>query len=152
MTCPRLALTIYIFVTLILMLWHRQTHISPRRNRQNNRGSSYSSVKNHRIMITLLLIWSIIAKLFVILSLFEGNQGLQHTRKVSIGNWWTTCPLHESLPFGSHFKMRVGMYVWTEISYIYYFLPRFTVSWMKLVIILFYMTFHITSTLYTHIH
>ena len=50
------------------------------------------------------------------------------------GRWWTTCLLHDSPFFGSHFKMRVGMLVWSDISYIYYFLPRFTVSCMKLVI------------------
>ena len=50
---------------------------------------------------------------------------------------WTTCLLYDGPLFGSHFKMRVGMLVWGEISYIYYyFLPRFTVSYMQLVIIL----------------
>ena len=43
------------------------------------------------------------------------------------GRGWTTCLLHDSPLCGSHFKMRVGMYVWIDISYIYYyFLPRFT--------------------------
>ena len=44
--------------------------------------------------------------------------------------------LHDSPIYGSHFKMRVDMKVWSDISYIhYYFLPRFTVSCMKLVMI-----------------
>ena len=47
------------------------------------------------------------------------------------GRGWTTCLLHNSPLFGSHFKMRVGMQVWSDISYIYYFLPLFTVSCMK---------------------
>ena len=52
------------------------------------------------------------------------------------GRGWTTCLLHDSPLFGSHFKMRVGMYVWSDISYIYYFLPLFTVSRTKPVIFL----------------
>ena len=52
------------------------------------------------------------------------------------GRGWTTCLLHDSPLFGSHFKMRVGMYVWSDISYIYYFLPLFTVSRMKPMIFL----------------
>ena len=68
------------------------------------------------------------------------------------GRGWTTCPLHDSPLFGSHFKMRVGMKVWSDNLYIYYFLPRFTVSGMKPVIFLLYDNlFHIPSTLYTHI-
>ena len=50
------------------------------------------------------------------------------------GRGWTTCLLHDSPLFGSHFKMRVGMWVWSDISYIYYFLPLFTVSRTKPVI------------------
>ena len=50
------------------------------------------------------------------------------------GRGWTTCLLHDSPFFGSHFKAKVGMWVWSGISYIHYFLPRFTVSCMKLVI------------------
>ena len=50
------------------------------------------------------------------------------------GRGWNTCLLHDSPLCGSHFKMRVGMEVWSDNSYIhYYFLPRFTVSCMKLV-------------------
>ena len=52
------------------------------------------------------------------------------------GRGWTTCLLHDSPLFGSHFKMRVGMSVWSDISYIYYFLPLFTVSCMKPMIFL----------------
>ena len=52
------------------------------------------------------------------------------------GRGWTTCLLHDSPLFGSHFKMRVGMLVWSDISYIYYFLPLFTVSRTKPVIFL----------------
>ena len=52
------------------------------------------------------------------------------------GRGWTTCLLHDSPLFGSHFKMRVGMYVWSDISYMYYFLPLFTVSRTKPVIFL----------------
>ena len=54
------------------------------------------------------------------------------------GRGWTTCLLHHSPLFGSHFKMRVGMQVWSDISYINYCFPRFTVSCMKLVIFLLY--------------
>ena len=54
------------------------------------------------------------------------------------GRGWTTCLLHDSPFFDSHFKMRVGMYVWGDITYIYYFLPLFTVSCMTLVIFLLY--------------
>ena len=46
------------------------------------------------------------------------------------GRGWTTCLLHDSPLFGSHFKMRVGMWVWSDISCIYHFLHRFTVSCM----------------------
>ena len=52
------------------------------------------------------------------------------------GRGWATCLLHDSPLFGSHFKIRVSMYVWSDISYIYYFLPLFTVSCMKPVIFL----------------
>ena len=51
------------------------------------------------------------------------------------GRGWTTCLLHDSPLFGSHFKMRVGIQVWSDISYIY-FLPLFTVSCMKPMIFL----------------
>ena len=52
-----------------------------------------------------------------------------------LGRGWTTCLLHDSPLFGSLFNIRVGVYVWSEISYIHcYFLPRFTVSCMKLVV------------------
>ena len=47
------------------------------------------------------------------------------------GRGWTTCLLHDSPLFGSHFKMRVGLLVWSDISYIYHFLPLFTVSCIK---------------------
>ena len=50
------------------------------------------------------------------------------------GRGWTTCLLHDSPLFCSHFKMRVGMSVWSDIWYIFYFLPLFTVSCMKPVI------------------
>ena len=62
------------------------------------------------------------------------------------GRGWTTCLLHDSPFFGSHFKMRVGMEVLSDNSYIYYFLPRFTVSCMKLVIFLLY------NNLFIYIH
>ena len=52
------------------------------------------------------------------------------------GRGWTTCHLHDSPLFGSHFKMRVSMKVWSDISYIYYFLLLFTVSCMRPMIIL----------------
>ena len=52
------------------------------------------------------------------------------------GRGWTTCLLHDSPLFDSHFKIRVGMLVWSDISYIYYFLPLFTVSCTKPVIFL----------------
>ena len=62
------------------------------------------------------------------------------------GREWTTCLLHDSPLFGSHFKMRVGVYVWSEISYIHhYFLPRFMVSCMKLVIFYSIITFSYTK-------
>ena len=61
------------------------------------------------------------------------------------GRGWTTCLLHDSPFFGSHFKIRVGMWVWSDISYIYYILPRFTVSCMKLVIFYFIITFSYTK-------
>ena len=48
------------------------------------------------------------------------------------GRGWTTCLLHDSPLFGSH---------WSDISYIHYhFLPRFTVSCMKLVMIFYSIT------------
>ena len=50
------------------------------------------------------------------------------------GRGWTTCLLHDSPLFGSHFKMRVGVWVWSDVSYIYYFLPLFTVSCVEPVI------------------
>ena len=52
------------------------------------------------------------------------------------GRGWSTCLLHNSLLLGSHFKIRVGMQVSSDISYIYHFLPLFTVSCMKPVIFL----------------
>ena len=69
------------------------------------------------------------------------------------GRGWPTCLLHDSPLFGSQFKRRVGMYVCSDIWYIqYHFLPRFTVSSMKLVFFYSIITFfHIPSTLYTHI-
>ena len=68
------------------------------------------------------------------------------------GRGWTTCLLHDSPFFGSHFKMRVGMHVWSDISYIYYFLPRFTLSCMKLVIFLLYNNLFIYQVLCTLIY
>ena len=62
------------------------------------------------------------------------------------GRGWTTCLLHYSPIFGSHFKMRVGMWVWSDI---YYFLPRLTVSCMKLVIVLLYDNLFIYQVLCT---
>ena len=59
------------------------------------------------------------------------------------GRGWTTCLLHDSPLFSSHFKMRVGMKVWSDISCIYYFL--FTVSCMKLVIFYSIITFLYTK-------
>ena len=50
------------------------------------------------------------------------------------GRGWTTCLLHDSPLLGSHFEMRVDVWVWNEISYIYYcFLPRFAVLCVGLV-------------------
>ena len=68
------------------------------------------------------------------------------------GRGWTTCLLHDSPLFGSHFKMRVGMKVWSDISYIYNFLPRFSVSCMKLVIFLLYNNLFIYQVLCTLIY
>ena len=59
---------------------------------------------------------------------------LRISSKVVWGRGWTTCLLHDSPLFGTQFKMTLGMWVWSEISYInHYFLPRLTVSCMKLV-------------------
>ena len=70
-----------------------------------------------------------------------------------LGRGWTICLLHDSPLFGSHFIMRVGMKVWSDISYIsYHFLPRFTVSCMKLVGFLLYNNIFIYQTLCTLIH
>ena len=68
------------------------------------------------------------------------------------GRGWATCLLHDSPLFGSWFKMGVGMQVWSEISYIhYYLLPRFTVSCIKLVgFFTLWWPFHIPSTLCAH--
>ena len=54
--------------------------------------------------------------------------------------------------FGSQFKVRVGVLVWSEISYIdCCILPQFAVSCMKLVIFFtLWWPFHIPSTVYTH--
>ena len=68
------------------------------------------------------------------------------------GRGWTTCLLHDSPLFDSHFKMRVGMLVWSDISYIYDFLPRFTISCMKLVIFLLYNNLFIYLVLCTLIY
>ena len=68
------------------------------------------------------------------------------------GRGWTNCLLHDSPLFGSHFKMRVGMQIWSDISYIYFFLPRFTVSCMKLVIFLLYNNLFIYQVLCTLIY
>ena len=61
------------------------------------------------------------------------------------GRGWTTCLLHDSPFFDSHFKMRVSMYVWSDISYIYYSLPLFTVSCMKSMIFYSVITFSYTK-------
>ena len=68
------------------------------------------------------------------------------------GRGWTTCLLHDSPLFASHFKMRVDMYVWSDISYIYNFLLRFTVSCIKLVIFLLYNHIFIYQVLCTLIY
>ena len=68
------------------------------------------------------------------------------------GRGWTTCLLHDNPLFGSHFKIRVGMKVWSDISYIYNFLPRFTVSCMKLVNFLLYNNLFIYQVLCTLIY
>ena len=70
------------------------------------------------------------------------------------GCGWITCLLHDSPLFGSHFKMRIGMYVWSDISYIYYyyFLPPFTVSCMQLVIFILYNNLFIYQILCTPIY
>ena len=62
------------------------------------------------------------------------------------------CLLHDSPLFGSHFKMRVGMKVLSDISYIYYFLPRFTVSCMTLVFFYSIITFSYTKYFCTLIY
>ena len=50
----------------------------------------------------------------------QGVSGLATDSPCGVwGRGWTTCLLHDSPLFGSHFQMRVGMYVWSEISYIY---------------------------------
>ena len=59
---------------------------------------------------------------------------------------WTTCLLHDSPFCGLYFNIRVGMSFWSEISYIYYyFVPRFAVSCMKLVIFYSIITFPYTN-------
>ena len=68
------------------------------------------------------------------------------------GRGWTTCLLHDSPFFGSHFKMKVGLLVWNDISYIYYYLPLFTVSCMKPVIFLLCINLFIYQVLCTFIY
>ena len=76
-----------------------------------------------------------------------------HTSDSPCGVWgcgWTTCLLHDSPLFGSHFKM--SWYV-SDISYTYYyFLPRFTVSCMKLMIFVLFNNLFIYQVLCTLIY
>ena len=44
-----------------------------------------------------------------------------------------------------HFSDHISKWVWSDISYIYYFLPWFTVSCMKLMIFYFIITFSYTK-------
>ena len=91
--------------------------------------------------------------LHAILRIIRGVSGLATDSPCGVwGRGWTTCLLHDSPLFSSHFKMRVGMYVWSDISYIYYFLPRFTVSCMKLVIFYPIITFSYTKYFCTLIY
>ena len=83
----------------------------------------------------------------------RGVSGLANDYPCAIwGREWIACLLHDSPLFGSHFKMRVGVLVCSDISYNYYFLPRYTVSCMKLVIFVLYNNLFIYQVLCTLIH
>ena len=83
--------------------------------------------------IHLMKSWSYFKSVSIIKVISRGVSGLATDSPCSVwGRGLTTCLLHDNPLFGSHFKMRVGMLICSDISYIYhYFLPRSVHGFMQ---------------------